>query len=62
MRHVVTLLFFVAATIAYVYGSGPNGALLGSVLVTVGLLFEITAWWRIMHKSGKSPAPMASEK
>lgn len=49
MRHLITLLFLIAAGIAYITGVGPLffGPLLGSVLITVGVSFEAVFWKRV---------------
>jgi hypothetical protein len=54
MRHLVTLLFFAAATVAYVSGYGPlffGAPLSGSLLVAAGVLFEFVAWRRMAKRA-----------
>lgn len=51
MRHLVTLLLFVAAIAAYIAGSMP-GAI---VLVVVGLVLEATAWLRVFRGRKQPP-------
>ncbi|RDS81794.1 glycosyl transferase family 39 [Dyella psychrodurans] len=49
MRHLVTLLFLIAAGIAYATGIGPlffGTPLLGSVLIAAGVVFEVVFWRR----------------
>ncbi len=52
MRHLVTLLLFVAAIAAYIAGSMP-GAL---ALVAVGVVLESIAWLRIFRGRKRTPA------
>ena len=50
MRHLVALLFFVAAVVAYSYGGSPmflGVPLVGSLFLAVGVVFEIAAWWHL---------------
>jgi FtsH-binding integral membrane protein len=52
MRHLVTLGFFLAASIAYVFGIGPlffGAPLLGWVLVLAGFACELVFWYRLRH-------------
>lgn len=49
MRHLITVLFLIAAGIAYTAGAGPlffGAPLLGSVLIAAGVLFELMFWRR----------------
>lgn len=52
MRHLVTILFFIAAIAAYLAGSAPGA--IG--LVVVGLVLEVFAWRRVFRRR-KQPAP-----
>lgn len=45
MKHVVTVLFFVAAMAAYIASSLPGAAL----LLAIGLGLELTGWYRVLR-------------
>lgn len=52
MRHLVTLLLFVAAIAAYLTGSTPGAA----ALIVVGLVLESVAWYRLLRGKRHRPA------
>ena len=54
MRHLVTLLLFVAAIAAYIAGSMPGAV----ALVAVGLVLEAIAWLRVFR--GKKQPPVST--
>lgn len=53
MRHLLTLVFFLAAMVAYILSSVP-GAL---ALLLVGLVLESMGWYRIFHGRKRKHVP-----
>jgi hypothetical protein len=59
MRHLVTLVFFLAASVAYVFGIGPlffGAPLVGWVLVLAGFACELVFWYRLRHSRESASA------
>jgi hypothetical protein len=52
MRHLITFAILLAAVAAYVFGIGPlffGTPLVGTVLVLVGVFFELAFWLRVFR-------------
>lgn len=62
MRYLTSTMFFAAAALAYVFGIGPalfGAPLLGSALLLLGLVLEITFWRRLRRGRSTSSSVTA---
>ena len=60
MRDLVTLLLILGAGAAYMSGLGPfffGMPVIGTMLLAAGVTFELTAWWRVTHRTPHSNHP-----
>ena len=55
MRHLVTLLLFAGAIVAYLAGSMPGAG----ALVIVGIALEAMAWYRVIR--GRKQRPVSTQ-
>ena len=53
MRHLITILFLVAAIAAYAMSAGPG--IIGSFFI-LGMLFEGIVWYRLLLDRKRKPA------